>query len=479
MPHLVSAFQSIADVRTIGPVLRDIPHGAWPGEWPPRNHIDVDLGSIHSLYDVLSHGWTPQLVVAISGGGAPMFTNTHDLPCPTVFYSVDTWQCYMDYHEALHYDIVLAGQRTYVPLLRAAGSRHVCWLPMACNPDLHQPVNTKEKHDITFVGGLTEPVHWQRGPLLKALQQHFDVHVLARVYGSAMNDAYAAGCIAFNHAAVQDVNMRIFETLAMGRALLTNRDSVASGLTDIFEDERHLFIYDDERDLIRKASRLLSDDTLRERLQREGREEVLARHTYAHRVQTILDTARALCPEFETCSNEPPVHSESLVDYLPRGCTSLLDYGVGLGISKLAMAKRGITRFDGFTTNADVRRQRAGSYHALHESPPADTYDAVAIEYDHTTETAIRAAWECLVQGGTLLLLSNAQQPTAGDSIDGWFRHRDFHAVHTKPVAAGNTLIIARKRTRRLRNIAREVCDTLNVPGVAADSVAALLNSDW
>ena len=43
MPHLVAAFQSIADVRTLGPVPNDFPRDAWPGEWPPCDHVDVDL----------------------------------------------------------------------------------------------------------------------------------------------------------------------------------------------------------------------------------------------------------------------------------------------------------------------------------------------------------------------------------------------------------------------------------------------------
>ncbi|MCC6794236.1 MAG: glycosyltransferase [Candidatus Hydrogenedentes bacterium] len=479
MPHLISAFQSIADVRTIGPLLHDFPADAWPGTWPPRDHADVELDKLDSLYDALPSGWTPHLVIAISGGGIPMFTNTHDLPCPTVFYSVDTWQCYMDYLEALHYDIVFAGQRAYVPHLRAAGSRHVYWLPMACNPDLHKPIDAEELHDITFVGGLTEPVHWQRAQVLKALQQHFDVHILARVYGAAMNDAYASGRVAFNHAAVQDVNMRIFEALAMGRALLTNRDSEANGLTELFENEKHLLIYDDERDLVRKASRLLSDDSLRERLQREGREAVLAHHTYAHRVHTMLGTVRALCPGFDACSGEPPTRGENLVEYLPLDCTSLLDYGVGLGASRLALARRGVTRFDGFTTNSDLRRQRAGSYHALHESPPADTFDSAAIDYNHVTDTAICSAWQVLVQGGTLLIKCDARQLTGVTDLNSWFRQRDFHVVQSNKLAAGSTIIVLRKRTRRLRDIARDVCSVLNVPGVTAESVVGLLDADW
>lgn len=108
-----------------------------------------------------------------------------------------------------------------------------------------------------------------------------------------------------------------------------------------------------------------------------------------------------------------------------------------------------------------------------------NSFDAVAIEHETAMEDAIRAAWQNLVDGGTLMINCNIQHLTMGTEHNAWFRQRDFHVVQTKQLAAGRTIIVAHKRTRRLRDIARDVCSTLNVPGVTAESVSALLNPDW
>lgn len=106
-------------------------------------------------------------------------------------------------------------------------------------------------------------------------------------------------------------------------------------------------------------------------------------------------------------------------------------------------------------------------------------FDAIAIEQEFTTEDAILVAWQSLVQGGTLLIKCDTQQLTEGIDLNAWFRQRDFHAVRAKQLAPHHTIIVARKRTRRLRDIARDVCNSLNVPGVTAESVSAMLDPDW
>jgi hypothetical protein len=444
--------------------------------------VDVDLSDVTSLFDVLPKDWIPQLVVAVSGGGIPMFTRTADIPCPTVFYSVDTWQCYMDYREALHYDLVFAGQRAFVPLLRAAGSRHVHWLPMACNPDTHYPIARDTQHDLVFVGGTSEPVHWQRAPLLHALQSHFDVLALERIYGAAMTEAYARGRAAFNHSAVHDVNMRIFEALAMGRPLLTNSASISNGLLDLFDDGRHLLVYEDETDLVRKTSQLLGDDALLRRLGDEGRTEVLNRHTYAHRIATILETTRAMAPGFPEDYAGPLRCGDHALDYIPRGTRSILDYGMGLRASKYALSKRGITKFAGFSRGEITRRQRAGSFDETYADPNelgSDVFDVVVLDAPHATDASVRAGWNALVPGGTLIATCYAASLARGEAIESWLRHRDFHVTFAKQLQDGTTIAVARKRTRRLRAIAREVCEWLHVPGIDADAVAALMEPDW
>lgn len=481
MPHLVSAFQRAGDIRTIGPIPGSNPRDAVPTPWPPPNHVAADLDKIGSLYDVLPRGWDPDLLVAISGGGVPMFIHTEDLSCPTVFYSVDTWQCYMDYLEALHYDLIFAGQRAYVPLLRAAGSRHVLWLPMACDPAVHKPVESERIHDIVFVGGTSEPVHWQRRQLLEALRSSHSVLALEHVYGESMCRAFATGQIIFNHSAVEDVNMRIFEALAMGCALLTNRQSVPNGLLDLFEEGTHLVTYDGEADLLRKTSQLLIDGPQLERLRIKGRREALARHTYDHRVRTILKTVDELFP-LSRPADRNEIDGGNLIDYLPRAPGRVLDFGMGARISKRAVAAKGAASLAGYSADPHLRRQRAGSFDfILGETNErcAEEFDTVLMETPFAALETVRRAWVHLVEGGTLVARINAGRWAGNHELDEWFRAQDFHLIRRHASRDGTLVVVARKRTRRLRDIAREVCERLRVPGVNAEAVTAMIPPSW
>jgi hypothetical protein len=65
--------------------------------------------------------------------------------------------------------------------------------------------------------------------------------------------AFARARLTFNHSAVYEPNMRIFEVLAMGGALLTNREAERNGLLDLFRDGEHLVVYNSEADLLDKV----------------------------------------------------------------------------------------------------------------------------------------------------------------------------------------------------------------------------------
>ncbi|HEX8912446.1 MAG TPA: glycosyltransferase, partial [Humisphaera sp.] len=84
---------------------------------------------------------------------------------------------------------------------------------------------------------------------------------------------------------------RVFEALATGSLLLTN-DLADHGLADLFADGEHLTTYADPADVPAAIERLLADEPRRERIAAAGRAEVLARHTYGHRMATLVAAAR-------------------------------------------------------------------------------------------------------------------------------------------------------------------------------------------
>ena len=86
------------------------------------------------------------------------------------------------------------------------------------------------------------------------------------------------------------MNMRVFEAIACGSMLMTNNLS-DNGLADLFRDGVHLATYRDGDDLLDKLAFYLERESLRERIAAAGRAEAIAKHTYAHRMETILRRA--------------------------------------------------------------------------------------------------------------------------------------------------------------------------------------------
>ncbi len=333
--HYVQAFRQYGDVLTVGPVFDEsfqitcrVRHMA--DDIPPPDII-TDLHSGVDLASLLPEGWRPDLIVAISDFGRPLCPAMQAFPCPKAYISIDTWQSPRDYVDALQYDYVLAAQREFVPRMRATGARNVHWLPLGCDPDFHHPVPAEKRYDIAFVGALTSDVHIKRAYLLGKLKERFNVNIQTGVHGEAMCRTFHEGRIAFNHCDINDINMRVFEVMAMGCPLLTNRTPERTGLFDLFEEGKHMLVYDDADDLLHKVKQYLGDKETCMRVAKAGRDEVLAKHTYAHRVERILSVVDRHGGLATTAAMPLREMNGSLLDYLPASPETVVDLGMTLG----------------------------------------------------------------------------------------------------------------------------------------------------
>jgi spore maturation protein CgeB len=81
--------------------------------------------------------------------------------------------------------------------------------------------------------------------------------------------------------------MRVFEAMASGALLVTNRD--ADDLNELFKEGFHLVCYESKEELISKIRYFLEHDEERREIARRGREEVMTKHTYQIRVREILE----------------------------------------------------------------------------------------------------------------------------------------------------------------------------------------------
>jgi spore maturation protein CgeB len=86
------------------------------------------------------------------------------------------------------------------------------------------------------------------------------------------------------------VNQRVFDVPACGSFLLTDHQDA---LEELFEVGKEIIAFDDPEEIPDLVRFYLDSPEARNRIACRGRERVLERHTYRHRLQVILQTMRA------------------------------------------------------------------------------------------------------------------------------------------------------------------------------------------
>jgi len=187
-----------------------------------------------------------------------------------------------------HYDHVFYAQKNFKEMVMKEGyEEHECsWLPHSVDPEIFKPMpHISKRWDIGFVGYMNE----KREKMFKILNDYMNSKHYSSVWAWTAARSLNELKIGWNCAVEDDINMRIFESLATGIPLLTDRID-NNGMNDLFQEDVHFLSYGSEEELKEKAVRLLADSNLREVLGENGRQHVLMNHTYRNRVNTILGT---------------------------------------------------------------------------------------------------------------------------------------------------------------------------------------------
>lgn len=142
-----------------------------------------------------------------------------------------------------------------------------------------------KKNDIGFVGSLNTE---RRVRLLNALERFHKV-TYQRCFWTDMADFFAESKIVFNNAIKNDLNMRLFEVMSTGTFLLTD-NAVNSGQDEMFRGSEDLGLYTDET-LVEMARYYMEHEEERERIAARGRRLIHRAHTYAHRIDDLLQVA--------------------------------------------------------------------------------------------------------------------------------------------------------------------------------------------
>lgn len=207
------------------------------------------------------------------------------------------------------YDLVVANDRWHGVQWRELGARRVETLPMsAVDPDFHHPYELTAAErgayrcDVAFIGTLVPArLYGERIAALEALRDNdlkiWSVHEVppslrrhsyGPLLGEAMLRALCAARIVVNpHGDFMRYggNLRLFEACGVGAFQIADD---RPGVRDWFEPGTHLAVYRDPPHLRELVGHFLARDDERERIARAGRAHVVAHHTYARRMDTLV-----------------------------------------------------------------------------------------------------------------------------------------------------------------------------------------------
>ncbi len=219
-----------------------------------RIPLDQQPDAIVSLVDA---SWRnqPRNLAAFRGPKALLVADTHHLTSPLIGM--------FKYAATEPYDrIVFLYDRHHLAFFQSAGFRNLYWFPGLTFPHddatVHAARQHKREHHLAFVGQ-SGALHPQRSRLLEALtERKLPVEQRPLPQRAALG-FYGSSLIGFNASLNGDLNLRVFEILASGAALLTDRLAPESGLLEIFDHGRELLTYGSAEELAERAAHALAN----------------------------------------------------------------------------------------------------------------------------------------------------------------------------------------------------------------------------
>lgn len=237
------------------------------------------------------------------------------------------WQAYAPFYD--FFAVIQKGE--LLDALRGIGVQNALYLPMAAQPDVHQqlelPAVDRRKFgsDVSFMGAgypnrrvafhdlvrfdfKIWGTEWDGDAILEPYVQMAG----ARVSSEDCVRIFNAAKVNLNlHSSIQAkelvtggdfVNPRTFEVAACGAFQLVDRRGL---MAELF-DEGELAVFDDIAQLVPLIEHYLAHPDEREAIAKRGQARVLRDHTYAARMQTLLDFIAARRPGWPKARSTGP-----------------------------------------------------------------------------------------------------------------------------------------------------------------------------
>jgi hypothetical protein len=247
----------------------------WKDERDPSGRVtslSTPLGSydLAAVASRLPAEQAPDLVVClVDASWRNLPRNLGAFKCPRVVLVGDTGHMQSPLVRMLQYlstepyhRVVLPYDRHHASIFRTAGFTRLHWFPGITFPHGDAAVRSARSHRREPVLAFTGQVgrfHPRRCRLVADLQRSGLPFVVRTIGQGEALRFYGGSLLGFNASLNGGVNLRVFEILSAGGALVTDRIAPVAGLDQILGEGRERVTYADGADLVERTRELLGD----------------------------------------------------------------------------------------------------------------------------------------------------------------------------------------------------------------------------
>ena len=253
-----------------------------------RRHLNIvishPVNALELYKRVCTDSFVPDVVFYCDSSNIPYFLRIEELPCASLFYSIDTYCHFWHYSYGHAFDHVFVAQKDHLALMQ----KETCasWLPLFAMSA--SPKNDFASRDIpvAFAGTLDPKTIPHRKVFLTNFRLHHPLYVTDKPFAHI----YPRTQIVLNQTAMQEVNMRCFEAMAHGAALLME-ECEGHGILDLFAPAHNtlpLYRPGDFTHAVEIARHALANPDWLAEIAANGHALVHARHLASHRAATVL-----------------------------------------------------------------------------------------------------------------------------------------------------------------------------------------------
>lgn len=243
------------------------------------NYVDTNI------YELLKT--TPDIIMHMDWGRhlSPVLSKLRDTGAFCVMEAGDDPQNYArNIVKAPWFDLILSPDIRSVNAYKQQGHNALWWTHFA-DTNIHHPLNVEPQYVAVSSRGMGS------SEVLDLLASHYEGQVINKNgwEGKEHTEFLNSGKIVIQHSRWGEITRRIFEGMACGKLVITDRLSKETMLENLFTDGEDIILYDDLLDCAEKIAYYNEHNEERELIAQNGYLKTLQAHTQVQRVNTILE----------------------------------------------------------------------------------------------------------------------------------------------------------------------------------------------